>query len=205
MSGVIDVSDIRVQPIMTARIGPSAPFGVQDFAISNFALAAILTLIVSLGFGFRLHNLSVDGLSDDELNKVRAVQDYRRNGLTSANGEHPMLMKALLTVSIVAAERWEKTISKAGQTTHVIPLESALRFPGVLVGALCSLLIFFVARELFGIEVAIIAAAFWAFDPSAISFNRIAKEDTFLVFFFFSPTFLVAWPALSGDRRRSAS
>ncbi|MGH9883100.1 MAG: phospholipid carrier-dependent glycosyltransferase, partial [Pyrinomonadaceae bacterium] len=33
-------------------------------------------------------------------------------------------------------------------------------------------------------EVGLIAAALWAFDPSAIGFNRIAKEDTFLLFFF---------------------
>jgi Dolichyl-phosphate-mannose-protein mannosyltransferase len=37
---------------------------------------------------------------------------------------------------------------------------------------------------LFGAEVGLIAAALWAFDPNAIGFNRIAKEDTFLLFFF---------------------
>ena len=31
---------------------------------------------------------------------------------------------------------------------------------------------------------ALLAAALWAFDPQAIGFNRIAKEDTFLLFFF---------------------
>ena len=33
-------------------------------------------------------------------------------------------------------------------------------------------------------SVALLAAALWALDPNAIGFNRIAKEDTFLVFFF---------------------
>jgi hypothetical protein len=32
--------------------------------------------------------------------------------------------------------------------------------------------------------VALIAAALWTFDPNAIGFNRIAKEDSFLLFFF---------------------
>ncbi|MEJ7709560.1 MAG: glycosyltransferase family 39 protein [Pyrinomonadaceae bacterium] len=68
-------------------------------------------------------------------------------------------------------------------------METALRFPGVLFGALTSVLIFLVARELFGVSIAIIASALWAFDPSAIGFNRIAKEDTFYSSFSSSPTF----------------
>ena len=48
--------------------------------------------------------------------------------------------------------------------------------PGAIVGALSAVLIFLIAAELFGVEVALIAAALWAFDPSAIGFNRVAKE-----------------------------
>ena len=43
-------------------------------------------------------------LSEDELNKLNAVSEYRARGLTGANGEHPMLMKALQAASIIAAE-----------------------------------------------------------------------------------------------------
>jgi len=39
--------------------------------------------------------LSAEGLSEDELNKLEAVTDYREHGLTAANSEHPFLMKAL--------------------------------------------------------------------------------------------------------------
>jgi len=52
------------------------------------------------------------------------------------------------------------------------------------VGALSAFLIFLIASELFGYEVALIAAALWTFDPTAIGFSRIAKEDSFLLFFF---------------------
>ena len=45
-------------------------------------------------------------------------------------------------------------------------------------------MIFLIVSELFGVEVALIAAALWAFDPTAIGFNRVAKEDSFLLFFF---------------------
>jgi len=49
---------------------------------------------------------------------------------------------------------------------------------------LTAILVYLLTAELFGAEVGLIAAALWAFDPSAIGFNRIAKEDTFLLFFF---------------------
>jgi 4-amino-4-deoxy-L-arabinose transferase-like glycosyltransferase len=65
-----------------------------------------------------------------------------------------------------------------------VPTETALRLPNAVLGALTVLLIYLLAAELFGIEVGLIAAALWAFDPSALGFNRIVKEDTALLFFF---------------------
>src|SRR4030095_4180508 len=62
--------------------------------------------------------------------------------------------------------------------------ETALRLPSVVFGALTAILIYLIAAELFGAEVALIAAALWTFDPTAIGFSRVAKEDTFLLFFF---------------------
>jgi hypothetical protein len=140
--------------------------------------AALVVLIVA-GFGFRVTGLSAEGLSEDELNKLNAVADYRAHGLTGANGEHPMLMKALQAASIIAAEKWN-SFDPANQ----IAPETALRLPGVIAGALTALLIYLIAAELFGAEVALIAAALWTFNPNAIAFSRIAKEDTFLLFFF---------------------
>lgn len=124
-------------------------------------------------------------MSEDELNKLEAVEDYRAHGLTSANGEHPFLMKAMQAVSIVAVEHWNQTaLARAYPQTLNVQVESALRLPGVLLGALSTILIYLIALELFGPEAALIAAALWAFDPSAIGLNRIAKEDTFFLFFF---------------------
>ena len=63
-----------------------------------------LAILILAGFGFRVTGLSAEGLSEDELNKLNAVADYRANGLTVANGEHPMLMKGLQAASIILAE-----------------------------------------------------------------------------------------------------
>lgn len=151
---------------------------------SRTLVIAALSLLLLVGFALRVTQLGAEGLSEDELNKLQAVEDYRAHGLTAANGEHPMLMKAILTVSIIAAERWNESQLVADNPSLRVSTEAALRFPGALFGALTALLIFLLTAELFGTEVALIAAALWALDPSGISFNRIAKEDTFLLFFF---------------------
>jgi predicted membrane-bound dolichyl-phosphate-mannose-protein mannosyltransferase len=144
----------------------------------------MLSMFVLAGLGFRTVGLGKEGLSEDELNKLNAVTDYRARGLTSANSEHPLLMKAALTVSVIVTEKWNTTSLVATHPELNIPVETSLRLPGAIIGALSVILVFLIAFELFGLEVGLISAALWSFDPLTISFNRIAKEDTFLVFFF---------------------
>ena len=169
---------------VTARLTPELFEGRAGVVARRRALVvAALVLIVAAGFGFRAGGLGAEGLSEDELNKLRAVHDYRTRGLTSTNGEHPFLMKALMTASVAAAERWNAVGAPAAPRLRVTE-ETALRLPAALFGAFTSLLIYLVVSELFGTATGLVAAALWAFDPSGISFNRIAKEDSFLLFFF---------------------
>lgn len=170
----------HAEAIITAGLRPDLFAGRGVLANSRTLVLITLIVLTIAGFGFRVTGLSAEGLSEDELNKLNAVADYRAHGLTGANGEHPMLMKAFQAATIIIAEKWNATASPANQ----IPPETALRLPGAIIGALSTILIFLIAAELFGAEVALIAAALWAFDPTAIGFNRVAKEDTFLLFFF---------------------
>jgi hypothetical protein len=170
--------------VVTANINPERFVNRGVRSASRALIVSALALIVLVGFGFRAVKLGAEGLSEDELNKLNAVQDYRANGLTAANGEHPMLMKALLTASVVAVERWNASSIVESYPSLRVSTEAALRLPGAVLGALTALLIFLVVSELFGIEVALIAAALWALDPAGIAFNRIAKEDSFFLFFF---------------------
>src|SRR5688572_6832727 len=170
----------QAEAIVTAGLRPDLFAGRGLLANSRILIFAALVVLILAGFGFRVTGLSAEGLSEDELNKLNAVAEYRAHGLTGANGEHPMLMKALQAASIIAAEKWN---SFARSSDQIAP-ETALRLPGVIAGALTALLIYLIAAELFGAEVALIAAALWAFNPTAIAFNRVAKEDTFLLFFF---------------------
>lgn len=168
--------------VMTAGLRPELFAERGLVTINRRLLIAALVLLVLVGFGVRVRGLSAEGLSEDELNKLQAVGDYRAKGLTSANSEHPLLMKALLTGSLVIVDKWNSIPSLGGQ--RPVSPETALRFPGTVFGALTAILIFLLAAELFGAEVGLIAAALWVFDPMAIGFNRIAKEDSFLLFFF---------------------
>ena len=172
----------QAEAIITASIKPELFAERGIVSISRTVLIAALAVLVLAGLGLRVSSLSAEGLSEDELNKLQAVADYREHGLTSANGEHPLLMKALLTGSLVLADKWNSVSFLGGHRN--IPPETALRLPGTVFGALTAILIYLLAAELFGAEVGLIAAALWAFDPMAIGFNRIAKEDTFLLFFF---------------------
>lgn len=182
--GSIQALSASAETITTARLTPEllVARGVRSATLTVTIVA--LAMIVLVGLGLRVSHLGAEGLSEDELNKFRAVEDYRANGITAANGEHPMLMKALLTTSIVLAESWNESSIVASHPSFGITTEAALRIPSALFGALTSLLIFLVVTELFGGEIALIAAALWALDPSGIGFSRIAKEDTFLIFFF---------------------
>ena len=152
--------------------------------LTRRVLVIALAILVIAGFALRTKGLASEGLSDDELNKLTAVNDYRAHGLTGANGEHPFLMKALLGVSLIASEHWNRSSIVAAHPNLGVPVEAALRIPVTIFGAVTPILIFLVGAELFGSEVGLIAAALWAFDPLVIGFNRIAKEDTFFIFFF---------------------
>jgi predicted membrane-bound dolichyl-phosphate-mannose-protein mannosyltransferase len=171
-------------PFVTAGLRPELFTNARTGSLSRALLIVALAVLTLIGFGFRVSGLSTEGLSEDELNKLDAVTEYRAHGLTSANGEHPFLMKAALLVSVVAADKWNETSLVVAHPELNVPVETSLRLPGALFGALTTVLIFLVAAELFGLEVALISAALWAFDPIAIGFSRIAKEDTFLIFFF---------------------
>ena len=175
---------VRAEAIITAGLRPELFSGPGVLSKSKTLAFAALAILILAGFTFRVSGLSAEGLSEDELNKLSAVADYRAHGLTGANGEHPLLMKALQAGSIIFTEKWNNSSFVATHPSEYIPPETALRLPGALLGAFTALLIYLLAAELFGPEVALIAAALWAFDPNAIGFNRIAKEDTFLLFFF---------------------
>jgi hypothetical protein len=153
---------------------------LERFAISR-ARARVLALAVvtCLAFGYRAVALSTYGFSDDEINKVRAIEQYR-HGHFGANAEHPMLMKLAMWGSVELAGVW----NHVAPTGQAVAIESAIRLPNVLAGTLTTVVLFGLAELLFGTGVALVASLLWALDVNAIAINRIGKEDTFLLLFF---------------------
>lgn len=176
-------------PFITAGMRPELFGGSRAYSLPRVLLVTALCVLIIAGFALRVNGLSTEGLSEDELNKLEAVNEYRAQGLSSANGEHPLLMKAFLTVSVVTADAWNRTSFVSSHPELNIPVETSLRLPGAVFGAFTAILIFLVATELFGWEIGLLSAALWTFDPLAIGYNRIAKEDTFLIFFFLLANF----------------
>lgn len=142
-------------------------------------VALTLTAIMAAAVTFRVAGLATYGLNDDEVTKFRAAEAYSR-GEFAVNAEHPMLMKLAVWGSVGAVNRWNAGVP----VRYQIPVEAAIRLPNTVVGAASVLLLYGVAHAYFGTSVALVAALMLALDPSATSINRLAKEDTFVVFFF---------------------
>jgi 4-amino-4-deoxy-L-arabinose transferase-like glycosyltransferase len=139
---------------------------------------AALFLIVLLGLVLRLRGLGQAGFNEDEVHKVEAARGYLR-GNFSANLEHPMLMKSMIAVSLAATDTWNRKLGGPRQVTE----EVAVRLPNAIFGALTAVVLFLLAQELFGVEIGLLTAFLWSIGTLAIMDNRLAKEDTLLVFF----------------------
>ncbi len=169
---------VSIQPITTAAINPEKFTEDLFFSSRRYIILVSVILLMLIGFALRVGDLGTESLSEDELNKLQTVADYRTNGLSGRNGEHPFLMKGMQTISISVAEKLNNL------SDHKISDEAALRFPTALIGTLTILVLFLLVSELFGSSIGLIAAALWACEPSAAGFDRIAKEDSFLLMFF---------------------
>jgi predicted membrane-bound mannosyltransferase len=154
---------------------PSIRAGGIVISWQKVAVAALALMIV-LGAGMRLKGLGSIGFAEDEINKVDAARAYDRGDFT-ANAEHPMLMKIFIDLSLRGARLWT---SMTGQS---ISEEAALRFPNAIFGALTAIPLFLLTAALFDRLTGLWAAALWSFGVNAITYNRIGKEDTLMVFF----------------------
>ncbi|MCA1566706.1 MAG: glycosyltransferase family 39 protein [Acidobacteria bacterium] len=143
-------------------------------------VALSLVLLVVAGFGLRAHAIADAGFAEDEINKLEAARAYGRGQITP-NAEHPMLLKTLVFVSLKASEAWNA--GAAGATRPEISEEAAVRLPNVIFGALTVVPLYLLTAAFFGKRTALLGALLWSFGVNAITYNRIAKEDTLLVFF----------------------
>jgi hypothetical protein len=140
----------------------------------------VLIVAVAVSLFARVYRLDAAGFAEDEANKIFALRAYEQGDLT-ANAEHPMVMKVLCYASLRASAAWNES---AGRKLNLfISDETALRLPNALFGALTVIPLFLFTCSLLGTRIGALTAAFWVAGVNAIAINRIAKEDTLLVFF----------------------
>lgn len=158
--------------------------GAQGWAVvvERYAVVALVMLSV-VGFSLRVGGIRRLGFAEDEINKLEAVRSYER-GDFAQNAEHPMVMKALIFASVETAHWWNAR-GRSGDTLAAFDIsdEAAVRFPNVVFGSLTVFPLFLLASVYFGRRTGLVAAALWAFGVGAITYNRVAKEDTLMVFF----------------------
>ena len=65
-------------PFTTAGLRPELFGAARAYSLPRVLLVAALSLLVIVGFAFRLNGLSSEGLSEDELNKLEAVNEFAR-------------------------------------------------------------------------------------------------------------------------------
>ena len=162
----------------TDAFGRTRPLSGIRAKVVLLACAALVAGITRIG------DLDTYGFSEDEINKVQAIEQYRL-GNFEANAEHPMLMKLAMWGSVELSEAW----NRVAPTNAAISMETAVRLPNALAGGLTTVVLAGVADLLFGGTVAAVTAVVWAFDVNAIAVNRIGKEDTFLLLFFLLAVF----------------
>jgi hypothetical protein len=182
-------SDTVSRPVLAPRVD-----AWRHLLSATHARLLVLVLLGGVSLGFRSFHLGAYGYSEDETNKLRAIEAYRHFDF-SANAEHPMIMKVAMLASVEAVDVWNAVAPRLHAPT--IAPEAALRFPNALAGSLITVLIFLFCELLFGTSTAFWASLFWTLDVNAAAINRIGKEDTLLLFFLF----LAAWLHERGKRQ----
>ncbi len=154
---------------------------IQSRFVSRYREAAIVLLLTALAFSVRLYRVDFNSLSEDEVAKWTAVQEYQHGHFAGVNSEHPMLPKMMAWASLTTGERWGRLAAAYGWPS--LNPEGWLRLPNVLLGALSAAVLYLLCRRTMGVAGSFAASFFWAVAPLPVALNRLTKEETPLTFF----------------------
>ena len=154
---------------------------VQCRWVGQYREAVMILLLTVLAFSVRLYHVDFNSLSEDEVAKWSAVQEYRHGHFVGVNSEHPMLPKVLAWASLTAGERWSRVAMVHGWPS--LKPEGWLRMPNLLFGAAAAAVLYLLCRRMMGAVGSFAASFFWAVAPLPVALNRLTKEETPLTFF----------------------
>ncbi len=150
----------------------------------------LLTAAVAVGLWLRLSDLSAEGFGDDEVHKWLAANRYLHGDFSGDDVEHPMLMKALIALTVLA-----------GRGLGWAP-ETITRVPNAIAGGVSVAIAALLGRRLFGRMAGLIAGALTAVSVTLVGYQRIAKEDTLLGLFLMVVCFCLAEAKAAADDGR---
>ena len=116
----------------------------------------LLFALFAIGLALRLSQLSAEGFGDDEVHKWLAANRYLGGDFSGDDVEHPMLMKSLITLALLA-----------GRALGWAP-ETITRLPNALAGGVSVGVAALLARRLFGRAVGLWTAALMAVSVTLI-------------------------------------
>ena len=149
--------------------------------VGRYREALIVLALTILSLSVRLYHVDFNSLSEDEVAKWSAVQQYRHGHVAGVNSEHPMLPKLLAWASLSVGQRWGRVAAAHGWSS--LNPEGWLRLPNVVFGALSAAILYLLCRRMMGIAGSFAASFFWAVAPLPVALNRLTKEETPLTFF----------------------
>ena len=149
--------------------------------VGRYREALIVLALTILALSVRLYHVDFNSLSEDEVAKWAAIQEYRHGHFAGVNSEHPMLPKVLAWVSLTVGERWGRDAAMHGWPS--LKPEGWLRMPNVLFGAATAAMLYLLCRRMMRIAGSFAASFFWAVAPLPVALNRLTKEETPLTFF----------------------
>ena len=154
---------------------------IQDRSSGWRRDALIALLLALLAFAVRMDRVGFNSLSEDEVAKWAAVQEYRHGHFVGVNSEHPMLPKMLAWASLTVGDRWGRVAAAHGWSS--LNPEGWLRLPNVLFGAATTVILYLLCRRMMGVVGSFAASFFWAIASLPVALNRLTKEETPLTFF----------------------
>jgi Dolichyl-phosphate-mannose-protein mannosyltransferase len=175
---------------------------VQYRCVGRHREAVIALLLTVLAFSVRLYRVDFNSLSEDEVAKWAAIQEYQHGHFAGINSEHPMLPKVLAWASLAAGERWSRIAAVHGWSS--LNPEGWLRLPNVLFGAATTAIVFLLCRRMMGLAGSFAASFFWAIAPLPVALNRLTKEETPLTFFTLLACYFYCRAAQLADQDKSA-
>ena len=95
-----EVRDLQANLGFPLQTGVSVLSEIQSRFVSRYREAAIVLLLTALAFSVRLYRVDFNSLSEDEVAKWTAVQEYRHGHFVGVNSEHPMLPKMMAWASL---------------------------------------------------------------------------------------------------------